>query len=106
MSWTAGETRRQAEWRDEYQRPKGPHRAQPVKAPQRGPSIPHRNEGGAMNLSPKAELIVTLEAAWKLLEGADPAPVRLAQIRGLIDHARAVVQRVGEVARARTEKSA
>ena len=57
-----------------------------------------------MNLTPKQELVVTLEAAWRLLDGAEPPAVRLAQIRGLIDHGRALAQRVGEVARPRTAK--
>ena len=58
------------------------------------------SEGEAMSLSPKQELVVTLEAAWKLLDGAEPPAVRLAQIRGLVDHARALAQRVGNEARA------
>jgi hypothetical protein len=66
---------------------------------------PH-DTGGAMNLTPKQEIIVTLEAAWKLLDGAEPPAVRLAQMRGLVDHARALAQRVGEMAKARKEPNA
>jgi hypothetical protein len=40
MDWTNGEERRLAEWRDEYARPKGKHRAQPPKPAQAGPSLP------------------------------------------------------------------
>ena len=47
--------------------------------------------------TPKMELTVTLDKAWELL--AMPTPVHLAMIRGLLDHARAVVKRVGNEAR-------
>lgn len=40
MDWTAGEDKRMAQWRDEYQRPKGKHRAQAPKPAQAGPSLP------------------------------------------------------------------
>jgi hypothetical protein len=54
--------------------------------------------------SPKKELQLTLEAAWKLIvEGSDKPAITLAQIRGLVDHARALAQRVGEVSRVRKE---
>jgi len=55
--------------------------------------------------SPKQELIITLDAAWKLFDTGDPAPVRLAQIRGLVDHARALALRVGELAKPRKGKA-
>ena len=48
--------------------------------------------------TPKADLIVTLDKAWELL--ATPSPMNLAQVRGLLDHARAVAKRVGQEARA------
>ena len=54
-----------------------------------------------MTLSPKQELVVTLDAAWKLIDAGDPPAVRLAMMRGLLDHARALAQRVGEVAKPR-----
>ena len=54
-----------------------------------------------MTLSPKQELIVTLDAAWKLVDAGDPPAVRLAMMRGVLDHARALAQRVGEVAKPR-----
>ncbi len=59
-----------------------------------------------MILSPRAELIVTLDAAWKLLEGIEPAAVRLAMMKGVIDHARALAQRVGEYRREPKAKDA
>jgi hypothetical protein len=40
MNWAAGEDKRMAQARDEYQRPKGPHRAQAPKPAQAGPSLP------------------------------------------------------------------
>ncbi len=57
-----------------------------------------------MILSPRAELIVTLDAAWKLLEASEPPAVRLAMMRGLIDHSRALAQRVGEYRKERKPK--
>jgi hypothetical protein len=153
VSWAAGEDKRMAQTREEYQRPKGRHRAQAVKLAQAGPNIPRAHtttlmqsptmltywwcctcgdEGGPydhytpawdatvdhergpamstkgepMTLSPKQELVVTLEAAWRLLDGAEPPAVRLAQLRGLLDHARALAQRVGEMAKTRREPTA
>lgn len=60
----------------------------------------------AEQLTPKAELVVTLDAAWLLLEdtGLLPPSVRLAQMRGLLDHARALALRVGEERRDRKAK--
>jgi len=60
-----------------------------------------------MTLSPKQELIVTLDEMWKLTEsfgGGPPPVVRLVQIRGLLDHARALALRVGEETRVRKAK--
>jgi hypothetical protein len=53
----------------------------------------------AEKLSPKAELIVTLDKAWETMK--DPTPVNLVILRGLLDHARAVAKRVGQEARPR-----
>ena len=61
-------------------------------------------------LTPKQELILTLDAAWKLVELSNAPPVgfslRLVQLRGLLDHARALALRVGSVSKPRKEKSA
>jgi hypothetical protein len=48
-------------------------------------------------LTPKAELQMTLDKMWDLIK--DPSPVNIAQLRGLLDHARAVAKRVGHEAR-------
>ena len=50
-----------------------------------------------LHITPKMELTVTLDKAWELL--GTPTPMNLAQVRGLLDHARAVAKRVGNEAR-------
>lgn len=54
-------------------------------------------------LTPRQELIITLDAADKLADVANPMPptVKLSQVRGLLDHARALALRVGEERRER-----
>ena len=56
--------------------------------------------------SPKKELILTLDSAWKLItDTTEPPGVRLAMLRGLVDHARALALRVGETSRVRAPKT-
>jgi hypothetical protein len=57
--------------------------------------------------SPKAQLRVTLETARDHVNALGiPAELRIAQIRGLIDHALALSLRVGEMAKPRKEPAA
>ena len=57
--------------------------------------------------TPKQEIILTLDAMWALLGQVGlSAELRLAQMRGLLDHARALALRVGSVSKPRKEKSA
>jgi hypothetical protein len=56
--------------------------------------------------SPKAELILTLDAMAAAFQSSGVAEVRLAAIRGLLDHARALALRVGSVSKPRKEKGA
>ena len=57
-------------------------------------------------MSPKQELILTLDTACTLLKAGDAPAVRLAQLHGLIDHARALALRVGEVSKPRGKRDA
>ena len=60
-----------------------------------------------MATTPKQELITTLDAMWKALEirdGGALTGLRLAQLTALVDYARTLAPKVGEMAKPRKGK--
>lgn len=55
-------------------------------------------------MSPKQELTQTLHAMRTLYYQSDNPAIRLAQIKGLLDHACDLVEKVGEMTKVRKEK--